>query len=337
MKEKIIEHIREELSSKDNNNLKRIKEALKTIGGCFVTDGYGVGYLIGAVSTHVDYYYVLLDKDMKIYFISCVGKIYKADENVDLSEFEDLIDEIKSNPFDLKESIKEQMTNLEDVFFTPLYIGNEKIFLPTSQMVLSKDGKETATRLEELSKPLSEESKQALRDMREKYEFIKQERNKMKETKTRYINEGTIIEEEEPQVDVEALQKELKVANNKYIYLLADFENYKKRSLREKEDLKKSANEEILSNIISLVDDFERGLKISQDEGLTLLYEKFSKFLQDNNVVPMETDGVQYDCNLHEAVGIVECGKNGEIIETVQKGYYLYDKILRHAKVIVGN
>lgn len=336
MKDKIIAYIRDELSAEGNNNLKLIKEELKTIGGQFVTDGYRVGYLVGAVATHEDYYYALLKKDMTIYFDSCVGKIEKVDENTDLSDFEDLISYIKSNPVELKEYIKEQMSELEDIFFTPLYIGNEKMFLPTNQMALSKDGKETTARLYELSKPLAEKSKLTLQDLREKRDFIKREKNKIMETKTLYINDSTIIEEES-QVDIEKLQEDLRASNNKYIHLLAEFENYKKRTLREKEELKKYANDKILERIVSLVDDFERGLKISQDEGLTLLYNKFSKFLEDNNVVAMKTDGVQYDCNLHEAIGIVECGKNGEIIETVQKGYYLHDKILRHAKVVVGN
>ena len=336
MKDKIIAYIRHELSAEGNNNLKLIKEELKTIGGQFVTDGYRVGYLVGAVATHEDYYYILLNNDKKIYFISCVGKIYKIDENVDLSKFEDLICEIKSKPFDLKESIKEQMSTLEDVFFTPLYIGNEKMFLPINQMVLSHNGDETKARLEELSSPQTEKSKRLLQELRKKRDFIKQEKAKIMETKTKYINESTIIEEES-QVDIEKLEVELRQSKNKYIYLLAEFENYKKRTLKEKDELKKTANEQILKSIISLVDDFERGLKMSQDDGLVLLYNKFSKFLEENDVIEMKTDNAQYDCNLHEAVGIVECGKNGEIIETVQKGYFLHDKILRHAKVIVGN
>lgn len=330
MREQIIKHIREELSAQGNNNLKTIKSCLKTLGGKFVTDGYRIGYLVGATATYDDYYYVLLNKDCRVFFISCVGQINETNKNeVDLTEFKQLITLIQNEPYELKQSIEEYMKSCDDIFFTPLYIGEHTMFIP-NQTVLSADENEVVARLNEIAKPIdSIKWEQDHKDRLEKRKLIKEEQTKMKQTHTKLLDNSSIIEEE--------LQNTLQEMQNKYIYLLAEFENYKKRTQREKEELKKTANETLYKSLLDLVDDLERGMKQTNDEGLKIIHKNFINFLSQHNITVMDSENVSYDCNLHEAVGIVECGQNGIVIETVQKGYFLYDKVLRYAKVIVGN
>lgn len=334
MKEDIINYIREKLADSSLNQIKLIKHELKTIGGKFVTDGFRIGYLVGAVVAYDrQCYYVLLNKERKVIFISCEQEISVIEDINQLQGFSKLIQMLEENPLNLKERISEDMSDSADIFFTPLYIGKEKMFLP-QQTILSADGKEQAARLEELAK--KEDSirvQEQMRERREKREFINKEKEKIMETRTTFIDESSIIDPtRQPIKDAKLDWPEIK-----YIHLLADFENYKKRTQKEKDELKKSANESILKGIIELVDDMERGLKYSNDDGLSMIYNKFQKFLLDNGVEEIKTDGELYNCDLHEAVGIVECGQNGHIIQTTEKGYFLNGKVLRYAKVIVGN
>lgn len=141
----------------------------------------------------------------------------------------------------------------------------------------------------------------------------------------------------------EALEKEKK----EYLFLMADFDNFRKRVVKEKSDLIKNASEKVLKGMLPIVDDFERGLQATKDtddasavrEGMELIYNKLIKYLAENGVKPMETENVDFNADLHEAIASVPTGdesKKGKIIDTTQKGYTLNDKVLRHAKVVVG-
>ena len=141
-----------------------------------------------------------------------------------------------------------------------------------------------------------------------------------------------------------ALEKEKK----EYLFLMADFDNYRKRVLKEKQELFKNGAEKALSGLLPLVDDFERGLKASENvedakavrEGMELIYQKFVKYLADNGVKAMDTaPGVDFDTDLHDAITTIPAPApelKGKIVDTTQKGYMLNDKVLRHAKVVVG-
>ena len=128
---------------------------------------------------------------------------------------------------------------------------------------------------------------------------------------------------------------------------MADFDNFRTRVVKEKADLIKNASEKVLKGLLPIVDDFERGLSATRNaddvqavrEGMELIYNKFVKYLAENGVKPMETADVDFDSELHEAIASVPTGdesKKGKIIDTTQKGYMLNDKVLRHAKVVVG-
>lgn len=139
-----------------------------------------------------------------------------------------------------------------------------------------------------------------------------------------------------------ALEKEKK----EYLFLMADFDNFRKRTLREKSELLRNGAESAMKGLLPIVDDFERGLeaiKNSSDaetvkEGMALIYNKFVKYLEQNGVKAMDTNGADFDDNLHEAVALVPGPEEqkGKVIDTMQKGYMLNDKVLRHAKVAVG-
>lgn len=132
-----------------------------------------------------------------------------------------------------------------------------------------------------------------------------------------------------------------------YLRLRAEFDNYRKRTLKEKSELIKSAGESVLVNILPLVDDFERAQKALENvtdveamkEGVDLIYEKFISFLSQNGVKAIETEGKDFDLDFHEAITSIPAPSEdlkGKVIDCTQKGYVLNDKVIRFAKVVVG-
>ena len=146
---------------------------------------------------------------------------------------------------------------------------------------------------------------------------------------------------------IEELQSKINQLNDTYLRTLAEYDNYRKRTLKEKADLIKTGGESVLINILGVVDDVERGLEASkkaQDidalrEGVELIYNKFSGFLKQNGISSIETVGQAFDTDHHEAIATIpapEESMKGKVIDCVQKGYYLHDKVIRFAKVVVG-
>jgi molecular chaperone GrpE len=147
--------------------------------------------------------------------------------------------------------------------------------------------------------------------------------------------------------EVRAVQEKLAEMQDKYIRLSAEFDNYRKRTLREKMDMSKYASENMLLSIIPLMDDFDRArahMDSTTDcnglrDGIDLIYGKFSDFLKQNGVKEIESLNSNFDVDVHEAIAKVpvdDAEKKGKVIDVVQKGYYLQDKVLRFSKVIVG-
>jgi molecular chaperone GrpE len=140
-----------------------------------------------------------------------------------------------------------------------------------------------------------------------------------------------------------ALEKEKK----EYLFLMADFDNYRKRVIKEKADILRNGAEKVLGGILPIVDDFERGLQAAKNteggdaitQGIELIYNKLLKFLDDNGVKAMQSTGETFDPELHEAIAMIPAPSEelkGKVIDTTQKGYMINDKVLRHAKVAVG-
>lgn len=140
----------------------------------------------------------------------------------------------------------------------------------------------------------------------------------------------------------EALEKE----KREYLFLMAEFDNFRKRTLREKSEILRNGAESAMKGLLPIIDDFERGLDAIKDtdnaeavkEGMVLIYNKFLKYLEQNGVKPMESTGADFNDELHEAVALVPGApeQKNKVIDTLQKGYMLNDKVLRHAKVAVG-
>lgn len=135
--------------------------------------------------------------------------------------------------------------------------------------------------------------------------------------------------------------------NDSYLRLNAEFDNYRKRTLKEKADLLKSGSERVLVDVIAVVDDFERALdNISKTEdieavkeGVDLIYNKFKNFLTRHGVKEIETIGETFDSDRHEAVTTIPAQKEEDkdkIVDSIQKGYALDDKVIRYPKVIVA-
>ena len=128
---------------------------------------------------------------------------------------------------------------------------------------------------------------------------------------------------------------------------MAEFDNFRKRTVKEKSDIIKNASETVLKGLLPIVDDFERGLEASAKsedpasirQGMELIYQKLVKFLAANGVKPIESTGKPFDAELHEAIAMVPVtdeAQKGMVIDTPSKVYTINDKVLRHAKVAVG-
>ena len=141
------------------------------------------------------------------------------------------------------------------------------------------------------------------------------------------------------------VQEEAEKWKDKYIRLAAEFDNYKKRTLKEKSELILNGSEKTISTILPILDDFERALADKTEdpktikEGFDLIFKKFLKALETLGVNKIETDDADFNVDYHEAIAIVPGmgdDKKGKVIDCVQTGYKLNDKVIRHAKVAVG-
>lgn len=153
--------------------------------------------------------------------------------------------------------------------------------------------------------------------------------------------------EETPEDKIAALQAELEKSQKEYLFLMAEFDNYRKRTVKEKAELIKNGGEKAMLGLLPVIDDFERAIDAidkssdveSLKEGVDLIYNKFMKYLESQQVKPMESTGTDFDAEVYEAVTTFPApdeSMKGKVIDTVQKGYTINEKVLRHAKVVVG-
>lgn len=157
------------------------------------------------------------------------------------------------------------------------------------------------------------------------------------------VEEEEVVNGDDKVADLQSGINELK---EKHLRLLAEFDNYKKRTARERIDLLGSASKDVILALLPVLDDFERAIKIEEtghgksvNEGIRLIYNRLWNILQAQGLSAMESTGETFDPDFHEAITEIPAPApdfKGKIIDTIDKGYLLNDKIIRHAKVVVG-
>ena len=145
----------------------------------------------------------------------------------------------------------------------------------------------------------------------------------------------------------EKLKNELVAANDKYLRLFAEFDNFRRRTAKEREEARKTEGKDVIVALIPLMDDFERAIRSMDNAtdvaavkaGVELIYNKLSSTLAQKGLKPMEALGETFDADLHEAITNIPAPTDdlkGKVVDQMEKGYYLGDKVIRFAKVIVG-
>lgn len=184
---------------------------------------------------------------------------------------------------------------------------------------------------------------------------IQDQETKQKENKNMNTdNPQTGHEEEElpkheDQDPIAELEEQVATANDKYLRLIAEFENYKKRSLKERMDLINTAGVEVIADMLPVLDDFERAIKTMEDsentdkenlEGVKLIYNKLKGKLKQKGLKPMDSIGKEFDDEHMDAVTQIPVEKKkdkNKVVDVIEKGYFLNEKVIRHAKVVVGS
>lgn len=146
---------------------------------------------------------------------------------------------------------------------------------------------------------------------------------------------------------IEKLETELLELKDRHIRMQAEFDNYRKRTMKEKMELIKAGGETVLFGLLPVIDDFERALEAFSEmedsnplkQGITLIYNKFREFLKQNGVTPIDALEKDFDTDLHEAVTKIPAPKEelkGKVVDVIQKGYLMNEKVIRFSKVVIG-
>lgn len=160
--------------------------------------------------------------------------------------------------------------------------------------------------------------------------------------------EETIFEDQGTEIDeLSEKEQELSELKDKYLRIHAEFDNFRKRTMREKMEFLKTASQDVIEDLLPILDDFDRAKRIGEDpttpeqfpEGVNLVYQKLYRSLKSKGLEEMDTDGETFDPEFHEAITKIPASSDdmkGKIIDTIEKGYLLKDKIIRYAKVVVA-
>lgn len=180
-----------------------------------------------------------------------------------------------------------------------------------------------------------------------KKEDQEQEKEMTQENETLDQNETQQQEDQVEEQKEPTLEDKYNELNDKYLRLYSDFDNFRKRTIKEKADLISNANAGVLKDLLTVLDDFERAIVSNENtedvnglkEGFHLIYNKFNTILSTKGLKPMNSKGTTFDLDLHEAitnVPVENADDKGKVIDVVEKGYYLNEKVIRYAKVVVG-
>jgi len=179
---------------------------------------------------------------------------------------------------------------------------------------------------------------------------IEQESTEVPVTKASKKGRKTSASKKKDKADdkIQELGEKLDEMNDKYLRLFSEFDNFRKRTQKEKLELFKTASEDVMLAMLPVLDDFERAMKSSEEngvdenfkEGIELIYAKFKKTLNQKGLEPMDVMGTEFDTDYHEAITNIPASTpemKGKVVDVIENGYMLNDKVIRFAKVVVGN
>lgn len=167
------------------------------------------------------------------------------------------------------------------------------------------------------------------------------------ETKAEDSEKQELTPEVRLQAELDAANAEIAKAKNDYLFLRAEFDNFRKRTLKEKSELLINGGERAFKGLLPVIDDFERAIGAfattndldSIKQGIELIYNKFTKYLNDNGVKKINAKGNEFDTDYHEAMTLIpveDDEQKGKVIDVIEEGYTINDKVIRHSKVVVG-
>ena len=167
------------------------------------------------------------------------------------------------------------------------------------------------------------------------------------ETKAEDSEKQKLTLEERLKAELDAANAEIAKAKNDYLFLRAEFDNFRKRTLKEKSELLINGGERAFKGLLPVIDDFERAIGAfattndldSIKQGIELIYNKFTKYLNDNGVKKINAKGNEFDTDYHEAMTLIpveDDEQKGKVIDVIEEGYTINDKVIRHSKVVVG-
>lgn len=190
------------------------------------------------------------------------------------------------------------------------------------------------------------ETKEAAEQLDEKEETTAQ--GTSEETTAEQEPEKELTPEEKLQAEIDALKAENGELNNKFLRLYSDFENFRKRTAKERIELLDTAGKDVIKAILPVIDDFERAMKTMDDasdvksvkEGVDLIYNKLQNSMKQQGLKPMVSIDEKFDSEIHDAITKIPAPnkkKIGVVMDEIEKGYYLGETVIRHAKVVVGS
>lgn len=198
-----------------------------------------------------------------------------------------------------------------------------------------------------MGKNKKKENKEQNADFSEKINENVKSENTQTEKKIEDVESECEKVEDETQTKIAELEKQVADLKDKYLRQVADFDNYRKHTIKEKSELILNGGEKVITSLLPVLDDFERAeknLSESSDinalkEGVALIFKKLLSVLESNGLKKIDTKGKDFNTDFHEAIAMIPAGKDedkGKVIDCVQAGYMLNDKVIRHSKVAIG-
>lgn len=217
---------------------------------------------------------------------------------------------------------------------------------------MSKDKTEHINTEEENNLPAGsgEEIKEEVKNSEEESQpAVEETEGEKEELELEQQKQAKEKEEEEEEDEVDVLRREIEEVKDKHLRLYSEFENYRRRTIKERQELIKTSTEDLVVDLLPVLDDFERAKNAGEEEksieslkeGYDLIYQKFSRILKSKGLDPLDDkEGSNFDADLHEAISQIPAPNKklkGKIVDVVERGYKLNEKVIRFAKVVIGS